>query len=91
MIELHRQNSREQQQQYHSAVLELTLAREGSSSNEATVCAGGVLVGPQGCIAGSTLHTTLYLCCPPPPIAMYAMANLHLLLLLLLVHPPLSR
>ena len=56
MIELHRQNSREPQQ-YHSAVLELTLAREGSSSNEATVCAGGVLVGPQGCIAACTLHT----------------------------------
>ena len=56
MIELHRQNSREQQH-YHSAVLELTLAREGSSSNEATVCAGGVLVGPQGCIAACTLHT----------------------------------
>ena len=53
------------------------------------LCAGEVLVGPQGCIAGSTLHTTLYLCCPLPPIAMYAMANLHLLLLL--VHPPLSR
>ena len=75
MIELHRQNSRKQQQ-YHSAVLELTLAGEGSSSNEATVCAGGVLVGPQGCIAACTLHTIptsllgYYVCqCLPPPHA----------------------
>ena len=71
MIELHRQNSREQQQLYHSAVLELTLAREGSSSNEATVCAGGVLVGPQGCIAACTLHTI------PSSLLGYASAHLN--------------
>ena len=60
----------ERKQQYHSAVLELTLAGEGSSSNEATVCAGGVLVGPQGCIAACTLHTI------PTSLLGYASAHL---------------
>ena len=58
-------------------------------SNEATVCRRSASGSPG---VHSWLHTPHHFISllPLPPIAMYAMANLHLLLLLL-VHPPLSR